>query len=235
MTGGATGEVPAWCAQLPADLRDNKQFHAFKTIGDMGKNFLEVSTKAGEVDALKTKLNDYIPKLVPTSTPDEVAVYRLQIGVPKTADEYAFTGENLIADRVSAAKQFMHKRGIPKEAAEGLFQDYLALEKSTFDAEVTRRTNERTEAEKKQKAEWGAKYQEIVNGISRVWKTMFPNGEFDRLVNETKTIDGVALGNHPLFLAMMNAFRVKFGEDHSPAGRSGETGAGDKGMINLYK
>ena len=98
---GNQGAPPAWTAQLPDDLKANEAFTSMKTIGDLGKSYLDVNgkikeydsklkdhealvkTHEGKVKELEGKMaSDYIPKPKENATDAEKAAYYKALGRP---------------------------------------------------------------------------------------------------------------------------------------------------------
>src|ERR1700691_545729 len=82
-----------WTASLPADLKDNKAFSSYKTIGDLAKDHLALADKVKEFDGLKAKLEDSIPKLPDDASDEERTIYFNALGRPEKAEEYEFDAE----------------------------------------------------------------------------------------------------------------------------------------------
>jgi len=214
-TGAGTGvEKPAWIAQLPSDLKDNEAFTAYKTIGDLAKTHLDYAGKVKELDGVKAKLDNYIPKLSKDATDEQRAEFRKAIGVPDKADNYEFLDKDGKPSNtnVSAwAKQAFFKHGVPADVAKGLSNDFDAFLNGIGQAEVQMREKARGEAETKLKAELGDKYDASVEMVRRVWKKL-SNSKFDAFVNETK------IGNDPRLISFIINIAKLTGEDKSPAG-----------------
>lgn len=226
-TGDGTGTVPAWTAQLPADLKDNPAFTAHKTLGDLAKAHLEVTGKVKEIDGLKTKLDNSIPKLAADSTDEEKAIYYQSLGRPEKADGYEFEGDKLDPKTVAWAKDAFYRAGLSKDQAKAISGSFNGFVKGLVDADAEQREKERGEAETKLKGELGDKYDGTVEMIRRFWKK-HTTTELDAFVNETK------IGNHPVFIRFMAAIAKATGEDISPAG-SPVTGNTKPGWISYDK
>lgn len=106
---GNQGAPPAWTAQLPDDLKANEAFTSMKTIGDLGKSYLDVNgkikeydsklkdhealvkTHEGKVKELEGKMaSDYIPKPKENATDAEKAAYYKALGRPDKPEDYKF-------------------------------------------------------------------------------------------------------------------------------------------------
>jgi hypothetical protein len=213
-TGDGTGQsndVPAWIAQLPADLRTNATFTGFKTIGDLAKNHLEVTGKVSEIDGLKEQLGNSIPKLGPDATDEQKAQFYSAIGRPDKPDGYEVKGENLDGDFVKWAKESFFKHGTPKSVAEGMIQEYIAYQEKIVGDYETKRKTETEAAVTKLKQELGDQY---VPSVEMVRRVLTKHGGEELF----KYLDESGLGNDPRFIrAMINLSKLT-GEDTSPQG-----------------
>lgn len=227
-TGTGTGEVPAWVAQLPTEMRDNQTFHSFKTIGDLAKTHLEVSGKVKELDGLKAKLDNSIPKLTKDSTDEERNSYYKSIGRPEKADGYEFEGGDLDPKTVEWARGAFFKAGLSKEQGKEVSTQFNGFLKQMVDAEVAQRNQERTEAETKLKSELGDKYDASVEMVKRVWKK-FSTSDFDAFANDTK------IGNHPALIRFMIGLAKATGEDTSPPSSPASTPSGKFDATAFYE
>jgi hypothetical protein len=228
-TGDGTGEKPAWLAQMPADLKDNQTFSSFKTIGELGKSYLELSGKVKEVDALKTKLDSSIPKLSDKATDEEKAAYYKAIGRPDKADEYEFAGDGMDPKIVGWAKDTFFKNGLSKEQAKNIQASFNDFVTASENARVETMKAEATAAEEKLKTELGDKYPEQIELAKRTWQKL-SDAEFDSFVNETK------IGNDARMIRFILKVAKLTGEDKSPAASpsKGATGTGNQ-FTDFYK
>jgi len=207
---GATGEKPAWLAQLPADLKDNPSFTSYKTIGDLAKDHLALGDKAKEIDGLKEKLENYIPKLAEDSTDEEKNLYYSALGRPEKPDKYEFEGDNLDPKTVDWARDTFFKAGLNNDQAKAIAGSWNGFMKQMIDAEAESRGKEREAAETKLKSELGEKYNESIEMVKRVWKKL-TDDDFDKFVDETK------IGNDPRLIRFMIKVSKTVGEDKSPS------------------
>ena len=84
-------ESLGWRAGLPDDLKQNEAFTAFKTVGELGKDYLGLKAKAAELEG---KLGNYVPKLPDNATDEDRNLYYDALGRPKQPSEYEFDGED---------------------------------------------------------------------------------------------------------------------------------------------
>lgn len=209
-TGAGTGQVeaPAWLAQMPADLKSNEAFKPYKTIGDLGKSYLELQGKVSEVDGLKAKLGTAIFKPGEKATPEEITAFHRSLGVPDKADAYEFLkGEGVEHDpkMVEWAKSTFHEAKLtPQQASvmstrwDAFIQEMGNAEKAAFDKELS-------DVEGKLKEEWKADYDVNLELSSRAFKH-FAQAD----LKEFKA--------HPVLIKAFHAIGKAMGEDFSPKG-----------------
>lgn len=211
-TGAGTGQetAPAWLAQMPADLKSNEAFKPYKTIGDLGKSYLELQGKVSEVDGLKTKLEAAIFKPSENATPEEMNAFYKSLGVPEKADEYEFPkGEGIEHDpkMVEWAKSTFHKANLNKEQAAVMSQAWDAFVQEMGNADKASVEKELIDAEGKLKEEWKAEYDVNVELSKRAFKH-FANAEL------------ADFKAHPVLIKAFHAIGKAMGEDFSPQGAS---------------
>ena len=209
-TGAGTGQVeaPAWLAQMPADLKSNEAFKPYKTIGDLGKSYLELQGKVSEVDGLKAKLGTAIFKPGDKATPEEITAFHKSLGVPEKADEYEFPkGEGVAHDpkMIDWAKGTFHEAKLTKEQASVVSKKWDAFMQQMAVAENEAVEKELTDANNKLKEEWKADYDKNLELSSRAFKH-FANAE----LGEFKA--------HPVLIKAFHAIGKAMGEDFSPTG-----------------
>jgi hypothetical protein len=220
-TGNATGnqgtEKPAWLAQLPADLKDNETFTGYKTIGDLAKAHLDTSAKVKDLEGIKSKF-DSLPK------------------APADPKEYQFDKvEGVDESILEGARPEFLKAGLTNDQAKAMVALESALMAKRVEAFAAQSENDRQAAETALKAEWGAKYPERVENISRFMKAIGKDIKVDgKPVDVDAYLVTKGLGNDPFFIRMVDAIAQKLPEDTSPSGRS-PSNEGNKGMISLYK
>jgi hypothetical protein len=216
-TGNQGGEKPAWLAQLPADLKDNEAFTGFKTIGDLAKAHLDNTGKVKEFDGLKTKF-DSLPK--PPAKPEEYQFDKI---------------EGIDEGMLNGARPEFHKAGLTNDQAKAMVALEGQLWKQRVDAYAAQSEKDRLAAETALKAEWGSKYPERVESMSRFMAAVGKD-----IKVEGKSVDVNAfllqkgLGNDPFFIRFIDAISQKLPEDTSPSGRSADTG-GKTGMASIYQ
>ena len=221
-----TPESLGWRAGLPDDLKQNEAFKSFKTVGEFGKDYLAVKTKATD---LEKKIGDYVPKLPDNATDDDRNVYFDALGRPKTASEYEFEGEDKNAPEwTSHWKQQFHSLGLTKTQAKTLSTAWNKQMQAMVDAHNASIKNEMTAAETKLRSELGDKYDTNVELAKRMW-TKYGEGEFDK---------AFANGNsayRSTTIRMLLKFASLTGEDRSPQAGMSQGGGNKPAFIEYDK
>lgn len=227
-TGAGTGQVvPAWVAQLPADLRDNSAFTSYKTIGDLAKSHLDMGDKLKEFDGLKAKLEDSIPKLPDNATDADKKIYFDALGRPETASAYEFDGEDKNAPEwTSFWKQQFHSLGFTKAQAKQLSGLWNGQLQKMVDAYNVNQKKEVAEAESKLRTELGDKFDANVELAKRVYNTHL-GAEFD------KDFANGSAATRFQTLRLVLKLAALTGEDRSPQGAAGRM-ASQKGTFITY-
>lgn len=178
--GDGSGGAAAWQAQLPSDLKGNEAFTSFKTIGDLGKTYLETSGKVKEseskvkeqedkVKALEGRLTtDYIPKPKENATEAEKQAYFKALGRPDKVEDYKFEAAKLPPGAEKAYdpkieswfKEKFFQAGLSKEQAVFLNNEYNTGFVERFNQMATAKEQARQDSATKLKAEWGNKFDE---------------------------------------------------------------------------
>ena len=217
-----TNNPPAWTAQLDGDLQKNERLTQFKTIGEMGRAFLDTEGKLKGTIAIPGE----------GATDAERAEFYTKLGRPETADKYSITKPSELPEDIpyspdieEAFKQIAYEKGLSDSAAKDIYNWYWELAKSGH-AQQLKADSEATEA--------------AINTLKDQWKgdTFVTNTElakraFSKFGGETPEIKdfientkikGVSLGNHPLFLKVFSEIGKAISDDSMNAGGRGGTG-----------
>ena len=186
---GGDGQAPAWVAQLSDDLKGDKTFTSFKTISDLGKDYLD---KTGKVKEYETKVKDYegkvkdfegkiaseyIPRLKENATESERQAFYKAMGVPDKPDAYKFSdfkppkGMESMYDPTMEPwfKDQAHKLGLTQEQANGLFKAYT----DGFTERATKMTVAAAEAQKAKEIEVTQQKQAAMDELKKEWGNKF--------------------------------------------------------------
>jgi hypothetical protein len=202
-------ESLGWRAGLPSDLQQNETFKSFKTVGELGKSYLETTAKYSE---LERKLGDYVPKLPDNPTDEDKNLYFNALGRPETATDYEFEGEDKNAPEwTNHWKQQFHSLGLTKAQAKTLSASWNKQMQAMVEAHNTAIKNEMAAAEGKLRSEMGDKYDTNVELAKRLW-TKYGEGEFD------KAFENGNSAYRATTIRMLLKFAALTGEDRSPQG-----------------
>jgi len=219
-------QTPGWIAGLPDDLKGNDAFKDFKTVGDFGKDYLAVKTKATELEG---KLGNSIPKLADDATPEQRAQFYDALGRPKQPSEYEFEGEDKNAPEWTGFwKEQFHGLGLTKAQAKALSGSFNAQMQKMVEAHNASLKAEMTTAETKLKSEMGDKFDTNVELAKRM-ATKHLGTEFD------KTFDNLSAPARFGVVKLLLKVAELTGEDRSPQGGTSQTGGKNPSFINYDK
>jgi hypothetical protein len=200
-------ESLGWRAGLPDDLKQNEAIVPFKTVGDFAKDYLDVKTKATELEG---KLGNYVPKLPDNATDAERNLYFDALGRPKSADEYKLGGDGKNAVQWDAQwKQNFHSLGLTQSQAAGLDGMINTSLQAVVDAHNAKLQGEYKTAETALKTEWGSKYDTNVELAKRLYSKQL-GSEFDK--DFAAGTDATRLSTIKMLVKMASLT----GEDNSP-------------------
>lgn len=186
---GQGNDSPAWMSQLPDALKQNENLSQFKTLGDLGNKFLEV-TKSLEGTVRIPGEN---------ATPEEIATFHEKIGRPKTENDYDLQspelpeGMQMDTDLGVAFRQLAHKAGLSQKQAKQLFDFYNNQMVTRYSATIKAREKALDDASKALKEEWGTQYDTNMEIVKRAY-SKFGNENF------TKFLDESGVGNNPVVI-----------------------------------
>ena len=220
-------ESVGWRAGLPAELRENEAFLPFKTVGDFGKNYLEVSKKAKD---LEESMKDYVPKLPENASDEDKALYYDALGRPKEASQYEFDGEDKNAPEwTNFWKQQFHGLGLTNAQAKQLSATFNGQMQKMVEAHNASLKAEMTAAETKLRSEMGDKYDTNVELAKRM-ATKHLGTEFD------KTFENIPAEARFGVVRLLLKVAALTGEDRSPqAANGGRANGGSATFINYDK
>ncbi len=76
-------EVPGWMSGLSKDLKDHEEFKAYKNTSEFAQSYLEI----------KEKLGRSITRPKEGASKEDLAAYHKELGIPASAEEYTFKGQ----------------------------------------------------------------------------------------------------------------------------------------------
>lgn len=192
------------------DIQDEKlrEFAGrFTTPEELAKTALQFRQKLSNAVTLPGK----------NASDEEMAEFRSKLGVPESPDDYGLQAPDLpdgvdvesVNAELTALAKSLHEAGatpaVAKAVQDARIQQIISgTESSSERLEAVQR--EQTEALRKQ---WGGDFDVNVKYAARGFKQFAGEGSEEFL---SKTIDGVPLGDHPMFLSVFANVGRKMGE-----------------------
>jgi hypothetical protein len=203
------------------DERFRKRAERWPSLADVGRSYL----------ALEHKLSsgEYKRALPKDASPDEVAAWRAENGIPRSWEDYTIELGNGMAageaDRplLMAFAQFAHARGLSNADANDFatwyfeHQDALVSQREDTDAEFRLKTEEEL------REEMGPDYRRNINVANAMLGAM--PGELAGRLAQGRMADGTKIGNDPAFLRWL----IGLGLDMNPTATLVPAGTGDAG------
>jgi hypothetical protein len=144
-----------WLDALPGDAKDYKDTLAkYKSVPEMAKALANANQLIGKKLGVPNE----------KSSPEEIAAFRKQLGVPESLDDYKFAPDQLPEGMTWSdefAKPFAeiaHKHHIPPGAMKALANQFTNYEKFKVEAIQSTFEKQRTEAVQTLQKEWGGDY-----------------------------------------------------------------------------
>lgn len=227
---GGGNKPPAWTAQLDKDLQGNEKLTQFKTIGEMGKAFLDRDGKLQNSVLLPGE----------KATAEEKAAYYAKLGRPDKPDGYEITKpadlpESLPYDPALATEyqKFAFEAGLSKSQAKAAWDFYFGLAKNGTEIQAKEIEKAQTDGINTLKTDWGAKF----DGNKKIAEIAFKKygKEAASLLDEAK-IGSIRLGDHPAFLKVFYEIGMQTMDDKALKGEGGReqiSGDSDKQTATL--
>lgn len=211
-----------WRDALPNDLKNHDMVKNYTKPGDLVQDYIKTKQEAGKL----TKIPDE------QATDDEKMAFFEKLGYPKDGKYGLQRPENIPEDRfdTEAASGFEKVAGdlkLTKSQAESLYNWY-----NDFSGQRLKAMEAASSAAiESLKQEWqGDSFAKNVSIASRAFKEVCATEvgtAFEEFVN-TKEVDGVKLGNHPLFLKYFYELGKSVLEDSASIRKSGLNVDGEK-------
>lgn len=148
--------------------------------------------------------------LKPDATPEEVAQWRKDNGLPETPEDYRPNLPNGMvpgeADMplIGGFQKTAHELGLTPEQFNKTLSWYFAEADAAKAQQYEADTSFRSQAEDALRAEWGPAYRSEVRGIANFMEANAPAGMADLLFN-SRSSDGKLLGDHPEVLRWLSS------------------------------
>ncbi len=221
-TGNSVGtpEVikPTWIEQLPQELREDKTFHGFKTLGELAK--AHKATLSERENLIKVPGEG--------ASEEEQKAFWAKIGRPDTSDQYELDKPEIAAYTAEADKAFrevMLKANLSKNSAKIVHQAFIDSLRSGVEQQQKAIADEKAALEKSintLKDEWkGDAFKVNTELAVRAFKK-FGGEESTKFLEETK-IGDLPLGSHPSFLKLFAAIGKTISDDSMHGDRTGTT------------
>lgn len=210
----ATGADPAkattpgtfpdtWRKELAGD--DAKVLSRLERFGspkDLLQSYLEAEKKltSGQLKAV-------LPK---DATPEQLAEYRKQVGVPESADKYDLTlSDGLVlgeADKpiVDDYLKYAHENNLPNDVVKANLSWYLPMAKAREAQQMEADKDFQVNSEEVMRKEWGGDFKTNVNIISGLLETAPP--EVADALMTGRTSDGKVIGDDPRMLKLLSGW-----------------------------
>jgi hypothetical protein len=232
----AEGDGLGWRAALPTDLQNHESLTPFKEVKDLGAGYLDLTTKYTEAgkktQELEGRLKDAIFVPGDKATEQERTQFFAKLGRPETADKYTITkpadlpeGIQYSAEVEKAFKDFAHKSGFSDAQAKATYDWYFGLIKNGHAQQAQAEKAATDAAVNSLKDEWkGDAFNVNSTLANRVFKKFAGDKpEVTKFIEETK-VNGLPLGNHPIFLRLFAAIGKVISDDSLNAGERGGGG-----------
>ena len=221
--GSGTVDFPGWMASLPDAHKTNESFAQFKEAPQVWDKFDSLLKAEGTAITIPDE----------KATDEQKAAFYTKLGRPEAADKYSITKPADLPEGIpyapeveTAFKDFAFKNGIPDAQAKEIYSWYWGLVKNGYAAQeqATQQANEA--AVNKLKDEWkGDAFKVNTELATRAFKKFGGDSdEVSKFINESK-VDGVPLGNHPMFLKVFASIGQAISDSSlGEGGRGGGTG-----------
>ena len=198
---------PAWMEQLPDDLKGNELLTGFRTIGELGKKFIELDGRVKKSvllpgdDATEEERAEFFNRLGRPETPDGYELKR-----PELPDAIHYDEEQEAEFRKTA-----HQLGLTSEQAKGLYDWYHRMVLNAYNDAEKARAELKEQAVKTLKSEWGDGFDEKVE-IARRAVEKFGGDELK------KFLDDSGLGDNPILVKAFYEVGSRILEDRTVPG-----------------
>lgn len=220
--GSGNDQAPAWLASMPDDLKADKTLAQFPTIGDAGKELVRLKGFEGQAIVIPGE----------KATDAERAAFYTKLGRPETADKYTIAKPADLPEGVpynpeieGVFKQFAFEKGIPDATAKEIFAWYWNGVKTGHEKQQQVEVAANEAAINQLKDEWkGDTFKVNTELAARAFKKFGGDKpEVVKFIEETK-VNGLPLGNHPMFLRVFAAIGQAIADDSMSAGGRGGGG-----------
>ena len=209
-----TGSELGWRSALPDNLKNHEFIKDYSKPGDAIQDFVNLKTEAASM--LKVPGEN--------ATDAEKAAFYNKMGRPETADKYTIgkpenypDGLQYTEDVEKVFRNAFHEAGIPDKAAKTLWGKYHELAVQGFESQQRVEKEALDKAVNTLKDEWkGDAFKVNTETAHRAFMKTFDDtakqAEAKAFIENTK-INGLALGDHPMFLRIFSQIGKAIGND----------------------
>ena len=199
------GEQGDWRSRLAGD---DDTLKGFLGRYQSEKAFVEAAKK--DRDAIRTK---QVPKLADDATPEEIAAFRKDMGIPEKPEDYKLSDGLVIgADDKPYVDEFlknMHGANAPPEMVNAAIETYYDIVEGQMADEVEAIQKHKVEADDLLRKEWGPEYRRNINVVNGFVQNLpaeiseIIGGRHDEkgnLVAIGRDADGMPLADNPAII-----------------------------------
>lgn len=182
---GQAGNPQSLKEMLPPDLQAEKEFDNYKDVASLAKAHLETKRYASKLRNERAVIPGE------KSTPEEIAAFRKAIGVPENPEGYELPipefpqGMEFDAERTKKYSQLAHSKGIPKEAFQSIYNEFINDQKASYEAQVKSINDLREKTTSELKKEWtGNKFDSNLQKADQAGNKVFGT-DFMKILKDT--------------------------------------------------
>ena len=221
--GAGAGDAPAWMAQLDKDLQGHERLTQFKTIGEMGRAFLDTEGKVKNAVVIPGE----------NATDEERAAYYQKLGRPEKVEGYELKkpeklpeGVPYSPEMIAAFSNLAFEAGLSKSQTAKIHDWYYGSVAKGAEMQKKADEKELQDSINSLKNEWkGDTYKTNEEIAIRGFKTFSKDVKDAETLLETAKIGNVKLGNHPAFLKLFHKIGQAIMDDSAHS--SGDKGFGE--------
>jgi len=214
------GSDLGWRAALPDDLKNHDFVKDYAKPGDAIQAFVDLKTETSKMLRIPDE----------KSTDEERSAFLNALGRPQTAEEYNLAKPEGLPEDVpydenisETFKGIFHEIGLSNSQAETIWGKYHDFIKSGYETSKKAEQEALDGAINSLKDEWtGDKFKENTELAHRAFTGIFEDKtkqeEAKTFIEETK-INGLSLGDHPMFLKIFQQIGSVISDDRLNSGR----------------
>ncbi len=226
-TEGKQQTAPAWMAQLSPDLRTHADLTGFKTIGELGKAYIDLKGK--QAGSVRIPGKD--------ASEDDRKAFMAALGVPESATQYKIPTIELPKGLAFDAKglapylEAFHKAGYTQEQLDVALKITAEQIRARDAVREEAIKADRAAAEKALRAEFGAEYEGTFSLIDRFLdKAVGKEGAREAIA----LLDKTGLGDHPLIIRILAAAANGTVREHSAPPDGSASMSGKKDIRDVF-